>query len=221
MKREELKNKKYLLFDLDGTLTDSQEGILRCFRHAFETLGIEVPDEGRMKSFLGPPLSASFRSVIGEDEVKVAEAVRIYRERYSTIGLFENRPYDGTDILLRKLRDSGYTLAVATSKPEVFSRRILDRFGLSEYFEVITGCGLDGTLDTKAEVIEETLRRLGAADKAECIMIGDRKQDILGAHEAGLECIGVYWGFAEDGELEASGADAIANTAEELKEMFI
>ena len=220
MKHEELKNKKYLLFDLDGTLTDSQEGIFNCFRHALETLGEDIPDDSTMQSFLGPPLSESFRRIFAGDGKKAADAVRIYRERYSTVGLFENRPYEGIDQLLSGLCGQGYVLAVATSKPEPFSKRILEKFGLAEYFRTVTGCGLDGSLDTKTEVIEETLRRLGVKDKNEAVMIGDRKHDILGAHEAGLGCIGVYWGFARRGELEESGADFIAESIDGLAELL-
>ena len=214
-----MKNKKYILFDLDGTLTDSKEGIFRCFLHAFRTLGIPQPDDDTMRSFLGPPLTESFRKITGDDET-AAEGVRIYRERYSTVGLFENRPYDGIKELLETLRRRGYILAVATSKPEPFSKRILERFGLIDYFNTVTGCGLDGTLDTKTEVIEETLRRLGVKDKSEAVMVGDRKHDISGAHEAGLECIGADWGFAAPGELEEYGADSIAPTVTALGEMF-
>ena len=214
-----MKNKKYILFDLDGTLTDSKEGIFRCFLHAFDTLGIPRPDDETMRSFLGPPLTESFKRVIGDDE-RAAEGVRIYRERYSTVGLFENHPYEGIKELLEALRGRGYILAVATSKPEPFSRRILERFGLIGYFDTVTGCGLDGSLDTKAEVIAETLRRLGVKDKSEAVMVGDRKHDILGAREAGLECIGAGWGFAEPGELEENGACCIAQTVKELEDIF-
>ena len=215
-----MKNKKYILFDLDGTLTDSKEGIFRCFRHAFEKLGTEIPDDATMRSFLGPPLTESFRRVLG-DEDKAAEGVKIYRERYSTVGLFENRPYDGIAELLASLRERGYILAVATSKPEPFSCRILDRFSLIGYFDTVTGCGLDGSLDTKREVIEETLRRLGVKDKSEAIMVGDRMHDIIGAREAGLECIGAGWGFGEISELEEYGAVCIARTVAELGELFL
>ena len=215
-----MKNKRYILFDLDGTLTDSQEGIFRCFRHAFEKLGTEIPDDATMRSFLGPPLTESFRRVLGDGD-KAAEGVKIYRERYSTVGLFENRPYDGIAELLSSLQEQGYILGVATSKPEPFSRRILEKFGLIGYFETVTGCGLDGSLDTKREVIEETLRRLGVKDKSEAIMVGDRMHDIIGAREAGLECIGAGWGFGEISELEGYGAVRIALTPAELGEMFL
>lgn len=219
-----MKNKKYILFDLDGTLTDSKEGIFRCFRHAFEALGVDQPDEDTMKSFLGPPLTASFRTasfrrVIGDEE-RAAEGVRIYRERYSTVGLFENKPYEGIAQLLDSLKKKGYILAVATSKPEPFSKRILERFGLIGFFETVTGCGLDGSLDTKSEVIKETLRRLGVEDKSEAVMVGDRKYDILGAREAGLECIGAGWGFGERSELEEYGACVIVPTVAGLGELF-
>ncbi|MBR6872681.1 MAG: HAD hydrolase-like protein [Ruminococcus sp.] len=211
---------KYLLFDLDGTLTDSQEGIINCIYHALNGLGIEVPEMSVLKRFLGPPLSVSFRETIGLDDETADKAVKLYRERYSTVGLFENRPFEGIEELLCRLQKAGFTLAVATSKPEPFSVRILERFGLSKYFGVVTGSGLDGSLDTKAEVIEETLRRLGCTDKSRAVMVGDRKNDILGAHAAGLPCIGVGWGYAEEGELEAAGQDAFAGDMDALAELL-
>ena len=214
-----MKNKKYILFDLDGTLTDSKEGIFNCFRHAFNALGVEVPDDSTMRSFLGPPLTESFERILGDGE-RAAEGVRIYRERYSTVGLFENRPYEGIAETLGELRGRGYILAVATSKPEPFSKRILERFGLIGYFSTVTGCGLDGSLNTKTEVIEETLRRLGVKDRNEAVMVGDRMHDIIGAREAGLGCIGAGWGFGERSELEEYGALCIADSPAELSKIL-
>ncbi len=211
---------RYILFDLDGTLTDSAEGILNCAEYALRRLGREVPARESLRPMLGPPLTVTFRELFGLGEEEAELGIKYYRERYSTIGLFENRPYDGAEQLLRELRAAGYRLAVATSKPEVFSKRILERFGLEGYFDTVTGCGLDGTLDTKAEVIEETLRRLGVADRSEAVMVGDRRFDVLGAREAGLGCIGAGWGFAEAGELEESGALCIAETPEALGKML-
>lgn len=210
----------YVLFDLDGTLTDSAEGILNCAEYALERLGKPVPAREQLRPMLGPPLSQTFHSMFGLDEQQAELGIRYYRERYSTVGLFENRPFEGIDKMLAGLKSAGLRMGVATSKPEPFSRRILERFGLDKYFETITGCGLDGSLDTKAQVIEEALRRLGAEDKSRAVMVGDRCYDISGAKEAGLECIGVSWGFAEEGELEQYGAIAVADSYSDLEELL-
>lgn len=214
-------NYDYVLFDLDGTLTDSSEGIINCAVFALSHFGIEVKDRSTLMPFLGPPLSWSFRNVCGLEEEQAEAAVRKYRERYSTVGLFENRPYDGIPQLLQSLKAAGKRLAVATSKPEKFSLRILERFELLQYFDAVTGCGLDGSLDTKAEVVAETLRRLEATDLSRAVMVGDRKYDVLGAREAGLETIGAGWGYAEKGELEACGALCIAAEPAALGELIL
>ncbi len=211
----------YILFDLDGTLTDSKEGILNCIVHALSALGLEAPDREKLMPFLGPPLTWSFKNICGLEGGLLDAAVKKYRERYSTVGLFENRPYDGIREMLTELRAAGRHLAVATSKPEAFSVRILERFELAEYFETICGSGLDGSLDTKAEVIEETLRRLGVTDRSKAVMIGDRKHDMQGAAQTGLAAIGAGWGYAEEGELEENGAEQIASDPKELAELLL
>lgn len=209
-------NYDYVLFDLDGTLTDSSEGIINCAVYALTELGKPAPERESLRPFLGPPLSWSFCNLCGLDKAEAEEAVKIYRSRYSTVGLFENRPYDGIRELLKELKDSGLHLAVATSKPEPFSLRILERFELIGFFDVVVGCGLDGSLDTKAEVVAEALRRLGVTDKSRAVMVGDRRYDVLGAAEAGIRTIGAGWGYAEEGELEAADALWIAKKPEDL-----
>lgn len=215
-----MKKYKYLLFDLDGTLTDSSEGILNCFIHALECMGKPVPERSELMKLIGPPLDVNFRELLGFSEEETQQGIKKYRERYSSVGWSENRPYDGIEELLKRLKAAGYTLAVATSKPEKFSVKILEYFSLAGYFETICGSGLDGTRDTKAEVIEETLARLGA-DKADAVMIGDRKYDIIGARQAGLECIGAEWGFPQPGELKEFGALFTAKTPAELGDKLI
>ncbi|MBR4554913.1 MAG: HAD family hydrolase [Ruminococcus sp.] len=205
-----------ILFDLDGTLTDSREGIIRSAEYALRELGQPVPGNDKMKLMLGPPLIVSMRELFGMPEELAQQAVKKYRERYSTVGLFENRPYDGVKDMLKELKAAGRRLAVATSKPEVFSVRILEKFGLAGYFENITGSGLDGSRDTKREVIEEALSRLGVRDRSKAIMVGDRSHDIIGAREAGIPCIGAGWGYAPEGELNENGAAVIASSPGEL-----
>ncbi len=204
----------YVLFDLDGTLTDPKEGITRCVQYALQKFGIEAGCN-ELVPFIGPPLQASFQEFYGLSEEESARAVAYYRERFSVTGLFENELYPAIPGVLAELRKRSKTLVVATSKPTVYSVRICEKFGLSQYFDHIIGSELDGTRVEKADVIREALCVLGCrADDA--VMIGDRKFDILGAHECGLKAIGVRYGYASDGELEAADADVIVSQPEEL-----
>lgn len=213
-----MKDYRYLLFDLDGTLTDSAEGIINCVRHASDTMGFEMPD--RPERFLGPPLYDSFAEFCGLDEAQVPEAVRIYRERYSETGLFENSVYDGTEEMLERLRSAGRELLVATSKPEVFAERILEKFGLAEYFRIIGGADINGTRNEKWEVIEYVLGRAGIT-ASEALMIGDRNNDVIGAHKMGMECLGVLWGYGSEQELVSCGADYLAETPQTAADMLL
>ncbi len=204
----------YILFDLDGTLTDPKEGITRCVQYALEKLGIRAECDALLP-FIGPPLLDSFRDYFGLDGELGLQAVQDYRERFATVGLFENEVYPGIPPVLAELSRRGYTLAVATSKPTVYSVQICDKFALSGYFDAIVGSELDGTRVDKAEVITETLRQLGAAP-GDAVMVGDRSYDIAGAHRCGVRAIGVRYGYAIGDELERAGAEAIADTPEDL-----
>ena len=208
-----------LLFDLDGTLTDSTEGILKCFEHAITELGFEAPKD--TNSILGPPLRQSFAEFCGMNEQQVDEAVRIFRERYSTVGLFENHVYDGIPEMLEKLKSGYKRLMVATSKPQVYAVRIFDKFNLSRYFEFVGGAELDGSRDYKDEVIEYVLAQAGITDRSTVLMIGDRRQDVLGAHKTGIKCMGILWGYGSVEELTQSGADYIAKTPGEAADMLL
>ena len=209
---------KYILFDLDGTLTDSSEGIVNCVKYALESAGKEIPEQKELLGFIGPPLVDGFQEIVGMTREEAAVATAKYRERYSVIGLFENQPYDGIALLLSRLKSQGKILALATSKPECYSIRILQRFNLMKYFDVTVGSTLDGARNHKPDVIREVFRRLRLSpeDMEQVIMVGDRKQDILGAKECGISSLGVYYGFAELGELEQAGADQIAWSVEEV-----
>jgi len=208
-----------LLFDLDGTLTDSTEGIVRCLEYALERMGFDIPED--TNKFLGPPLYRSFAEFCGMNEEQVNEAVRIFRERYSTVGLFENRVYDGVPEMLKRLRDGGKRIMVATSKPEVYAVRIFDRFGLSQFFEIVGGANINGTRNDKDEVIEYVLEKAGISDRSSVLMIGDRRQDVIGAHKTGLKCMGILWGFGSIEELTEAGADFIAETPEKAADMLL
>ncbi len=214
-----MKNYSTLLFDLDGTLTDSTEGILKCLVHAIKQMGFEVPEDTNI--FLGPPIRQSFAEFCGMNAEQVDEAVRIFRERYSTTGLFENRVYEGIPGMLERLESGGKRLMVATSKPQVYAVRIFERFGLSQYFEIVGGAELDGTRDYKHEVIEYVLAQAGITDRSSVLMIGDRRQDVLGAHKTGIECMGILWGYGSVEELNEAGADYIAETPEKAADMLL
>lgn len=213
--------KKYdtLLFDLDGTLTDSTEGILNCLIYAIERMGFEVPEDTNI--FLGPPIRQSFAEFLGMNGEQVDEAVRIFRERYSDTGLFENRVYDGIPGMLERLKSGGKRLMVATSKPQVYAVRIFERFGLAQYFEIVGGAELDGSRDYKDEVIEYVLAKAGITDRSTVLMIGDRRQDVLGAHKTDIECMGILWGYGSVEELTQAGADYIARTPQEAADMLL
>ena len=207
-----------VLFDLDGTLTDSQEGVINCLRYAAETMGFDIP--GDTDRFLGPPLQWSFRNLCGMSEEQSAEAVRVFRERYSTIGLFENRVYDGIPELLERLMDNGISLHVATCKVDIYAERIMERFGLMKYFGIIGGARLDGTRLEKHEVIDYVLAEAGITDRSSVLMVGDRLNDINGAHRAGIDCLGALWGYGSLEELVSGGAELIAETPRQAADII-
>lgn len=201
-----------ILFDLDGTLTDPGLGITNSVMYALRKYGMEVPPRQELYSFIGPPLKQSFMRWCGFDEAEGEQAVKYYREYYRDKGLLENEVYDGIEDMLRALREKGKRLAVATSKPEEFAIRILEHFGLAQYFEVIAGDTLDFKRNTKADVIASALERLGVTDRSGVIMVGDREHDVIGAKAQDLPCIGVLFGYGSQEELEAAGAKHIAQT---------
>jgi phosphoglycolate phosphatase len=200
-----------ILFDLDGTLTESGPGIVSSVRYALARMGGPVLDDEQLRLFIGPPLLDSFRDVCGFDPAEVTIAIAAYRECYATDGQFENSVYDGIPELLTALREAGRTLAVATSKAEVFASSILDHFALTEYFTTVVGSELDGRRTAKSEIITEALARLDRPT-AGTVMIGDRSHDVRGAVAVGVGSIGVLWGYGDDIELTAAGADALAAT---------
>lgn len=212
---------KYILFDLDGTLTDSNEGILNCVVYALEAAGKEIPDRETLLKFIGPPLVDGFQEITGMTREEAVTATAKYRERYGVIGLFENKPYEGIEQVLSELKKQGKLLALATSKPETYAIRILQHFHLMKYFDETVGSELDGTRNDKAEVIREALRRLNISKEEyrDVIMVGDRRHDIIGAGKCGIESLGVYYGFAEPGELEQAGADYIAHSVSDVLEI--
>ena len=216
--------KRYILFDLDGTITDSSEGITKSVQHALKKLGIEENDQAMLRRFIGPPLDESFEKFYGFDKEKALKAVDYYRERYSDKGIYENVLFDGIADMLEGLKSDGYIIALATCKPEIYVPRILEYFNV----DVAVGSELEGgERRHKNQVIDEVFVRLAAAGladtgslsetKSQSIMIGDRKDDILGAKASGIDSMGVRYGFAEEQELEIAGADYIVETVEDIR----
>lgn len=202
-----------ILFDLDGTLTDSGEGIINCASLALSYYGLPVPDRETMRVFVGPPLHDMFVK-FGVPEDKADEAVEVYRSRYNTVGKFENTPYPGVHKLLSDLKKAGCTLLVATSKPEEMSIEIMDKFELTPYFDRVCGASLDRSRSTKEDVIAYLLKTCG--DSGDMIMVGDTHYDVLGAAKHGISTIGVAWGYGSIEDMKNAGAVAIASTMQEL-----
>ena len=194
-----------ILFDLDGTLTDPAEGITKAVEAALNHYSIAVEDRSTLHKFIGPPLDESFPEFYGFDAARTAEATEVFRAYFDRQGWRENIPYPGVEDMLRDLRAAGKRLLVATSKPEVFALRIMEHFGLAQYFDHICGAPMDNQEGAKkAAVIRGALRRAGVEDLSTAVMVGDRRHDIDGARQAGLEAVGVLWGYGDLQELEAS-----------------
>lgn len=208
--------KKYILFDLDGTLTESAPGIINSVRYTLARYGIKGFDENKLRKFIGPPLAESFSKYLGFKGSRCTEAIAVYREYFSRKGMFENSVYDGVANALEKLRGNGIKLAVATSKPEVFAKQILERFSLSEYFEAICGIPMEDEAMTKATVVARAIKELGASDLSEILMVGDRDYDAVGAHTNGIECAGVTYGYGSRNELTEAGCEYIFDSLDQL-----
>ena len=214
---------EYILFDLDGTLTDPKLGITSSVQYALRALGIEEPSLDRLEPFIGPPLADSFREFYGLEGERLATAIDKYREQFATQGIFENEIYPGIPQMLADLKAKGKKLAIASSKPTLFVEQILEHFEIEKYFDHVVGSNMDGTRGTKEEVVEETLRQMLTVEmtpgqKRDAVaMVGDRKFDIEGARAHGITSVGVLFGYAPEGELEEAGADYIVNSVRSLQ----
>lgn len=212
--------KKTLLFDLDGTLTDPKEGITNSVAYALQQAGIKDVDKEALTTFIGPPLADSFAQYYGFDEKQCESAIAQYRVYFKARGMLENVVYPGIAEMLQDLKEAGFKLFVATSKPRVFAIEILQHFQLDAYFDGIYGSELDGTRSHKAEVIAYAIAQ-EKLQKTDCVMIGDRKHDILGAKENELASIGVLFGYGDVKELQEAGADCIVDSVMELEKLFV
>lgn len=211
---------KAILFDLDGTLINSEEGITKCVQYALKAQGIDEPDRTKLLCFIGPPLSATFKETYGMTEEEAQRAVQKYRERFDTEGIFECCLYEGAAETLAHLKEKGYVTALASSKPETACRRIIEHFHLNSCFDEIVGSTLDGSISTKQEVLEELYRRMHNIPKQEMCLIGDTRYDAEGAKEFGIRCIGVSYGFGTREELLNSGAEAVFDHMKEVEDYF-
>lgn len=218
----------YVLFDLDGTLTDPKEGITKSVQYALASFGIDEENLDNLECFIGPPLKDSFMEFYGFEEDKAEEAIARYRERFQDTGIFENRIYDGIPELIRKLKGNRKKLAVASSKPTVFVERILEYFDIRRFFDVVVGSELDGTRVEKAEVVEEALRQLYGDNpedleqkKSSTVMVGDRKFDIAGAKAQGLTSVAVAYGYGKMDEIRIAKPDYTVKNVEELEKLLL
>ncbi len=209
------------LFDLDGTLTDPKEGIINAVLYVLEKMGIEEVNISELDSFIGPPMQQSFADRYNMNEIEVERAVFYFREYLKQSGLLENKVYDGIGALLQELKDAGNRLFVATSKPTVFAKQVIEHFQLTSFFEEIVGSNLDGTRIKKEEIIAHILQTNEELQKEEMVMIGDRKHDVIGANSNGIASIGVLYGYGDENELSDAGAIHIVKDVEELQRFCI
>ncbi len=210
--------KKYdiLLFDLDGTIMDSGDGIMKCAQYALGKMGIHIEDYRTLRAFVGPPLEDSFKDFYGFTTERAHEAVMAYRERYFDKGLYEQTPYDGVTELLQELKQRGHIIALATSKMQKQANWVIRQFNLGSYIDNVFARDDEGLLHTKADVINSALKNLKIEDRNRVLMIGDRKFDIIGAKECGIDSAGVLWGYGDREEFEKAGANFVCNDYNEL-----
>ncbi|MBR5872244.1 MAG: HAD hydrolase-like protein [Oscillospiraceae bacterium] len=213
---------KYVIFDLDGTLTDPYEGITDCIKYALSSVGIEENDPAKLRSYIGPPLRNTF-ALYGFGEEDCEKLVHKYREKFLVTGIHQNFTYDGTAEMLKTLREHGCRISLASCKPERACKIILEEKGLIEYFDFVTGATEDRTLDTKPAIIKLAMERLGITeDELEHVyMVGDRDMDITGAHENKITGIGAVYGYGSEEELLGAGADYLINSPLELVDIVL
>lgn len=213
-------NKKYILFDLDGTLTNPALGITNSIIYALKAFNIEVRNRKDLYVFIGPPLHQSFMDFCNFTAQQADEAVEKYREYFSVKGLFENDPYTGIVQTLAYLKEKGYKIGLATPKPEIYAKQILEKFEMAPYFDVIKGSRLNDKTENKTRIMKEAMDFFNDSDFSQFIMVGDRKFDIEGAHTNMIESIGVTYGYGSKEELEEANSTYIVNSVEELKNLF-
>ena len=213
--------KRFLFFDLDGTLTDPALGITNSIMYALKTYGIDVSDRESLYPFIGPPLVDSFAKYYGFSRERGFEATDRFREYFSEKGIFENRLYEGIPELLASLKENGFCLVLATSKPEKFALRILEHFQIREYFAFVCGASMDEKVRSKKDDVIRYALETSGADPKKSVMIGDREYDVLGGKRFGMKTVGVLYGYGSRGELERAGADRICENVAECLEVLL
>lgn len=212
---------RVILFDLDGTLTDSKEGIVNSVRYALRQMGAPIPSDEELQRFIGPPLVDSFRICCGFDDERAWEAVRRYREYFAEKGLMENAPYTGVNAMLARLREAGLRMSIATSKPTLYAKRIARGFGFADRFDHIVGSNLDGTRVDKGEVIQCAMGEYPDVAPGDFVMVGDRKHDMMGAARWDVPAIGVLYGYGSREELEACRPAKLVGSVRELEDALL
>ncbi len=212
--------KNNIIFDLDGTLTESGTGIKNSVRYTLEYYGLPMEDDDSLNRYVGPPLMVSFKEYMQFPDEKIPEAIEVYRKYFVQYGMFQNQVYEGIRPLLEALKKAGKRMFIATGKPTVYSEQILEHFGLDGYFEFVCGIGLKEAATEKDELITQVLERAGLAPE-DCLMVGDRKYDIIGARKTGATPIGVTYGYGSREELQQAGAKLIVDTVEQLQELLL
>ena len=210
-----------IFFDLDGTLTNPKKGITTCVQYALESFGIKEPDNDKLTPFIGPPLKESFMGIYGMNDADADRAVEKYRERFSTVGLYENEMFIGIPEMLQGLSEAGKKMAVVTAKPYVYAVEILKHFAILKYLDEVFGPSFDELHIGKSIIVERAVNHYGKENISRMVMVGDRKMDIEGAKDNGIASVGVRFGFAEKNELESAGADYIADNVGELSEILM
>lgn len=216
-----MKKYDYIAFDLDGTLTDPAEGLIKGFIYAFDRVGIKYDNPEDLRRYIGPPLHQEWKREYGFTEEETANAIAIFREYYDEFGWAENKLYDGIVELLKSLKAAGKTIVLATSKPENTARRIMALFNLDQYFDFMGGASTSSIRDKKWEVLEYSLKSVGATDKSKCILVGDRKYDAEGANIYGIDSMGVLWGHGDLDELKAANFTYIVEDTKTAEEILI
>lgn len=215
-----MKNYEVIIFDLDGTISDSKEGITKSVQYALEKKGIIEDNLDNLNHFIGPPLKAEFMRAYGFTEDEAMEAVALYRERYIPIGIYEATMYDNADTEIKRLKDAGKFIALATSKPQPLAETVIEHFGLTKYFDAIKGADMIGPIQTKDQVIGELLKEHNI-DKKQCVMIGDTCFDVDGAKKMGINTIGVSFGFGDAAEMKEHGALCVVDSFAELTKIIL
>ncbi|MDD4689496.1 MAG: HAD hydrolase-like protein [Eubacteriales bacterium] len=209
-----------IIFDLDGTLSQSAEGITKSVQYMLEKFGIIETDLKKLECFIGPPITNSLKDLYGFDDEKAWQGVMYYRERFEKKGIYENSPYEGIEEMLKCLKESGKKLAIATSKPQPQTDVIINRYGFNKYLDLVVGPDPDSKSTTKSDVVRMVINRLGC-DKETTVMVGDKHHDIVGAKDNNIKSIGVLYGYGSRQELEEYGADTIVATVEELTDLLL